>query len=377
MYNALPLETLIQNIRAWSAKAKILFSGQYIYNKWATSGMEEYEKMKRVVGADFYITTQPPEQAIYAIIKEENLNNSIAPKNKLSFDFNSVIYYRTSFGCPAKCSFCNYPIKNKELRYKDLDIVKYELQEINKHDVNTIIFMDETFNLPKSRFKSICRMIIKNRFKFNWYCYCRLKELDIETVTLMAASNCRGVFVGIESTDEIVLGNMNKGATLVDLERGLVLLSKYDITVFAFFLIGFPGETAKTVENNIRFLNNSNIDFYTANLWYADVSTPVFDNGHLYCLKGRDFNWQHTSMNSIEATKLTDIMVCKVKKSVWVPNEQFGFQGVVYLMNKGYTLEQVKEILQLTSKLVEMNITNSWNQHKITIEKVRDLLKKC
>lgn len=58
---------------------------------------------------------------------------------------NRIIYYESSRGCPFSCSYCLSSI-DKCLRFRDLELVKRELQFFIDHEVPQVKFVDRTFN---------------------------------------------------------------------------------------------------------------------------------------------------------------------------------------------------------------------------------------
>ena len=61
-------------------------------------------------------------------------------------DFNNrIIYYESGRGCPFSCSYCLSSI-DKCLRFRDIGMVKEELQFFIDHEVPQVKFVDRTFN---------------------------------------------------------------------------------------------------------------------------------------------------------------------------------------------------------------------------------------
>lgn len=58
---------------------------------------------------------------------------------------NRIIYYESSRGCPFSCSYCLSSV-DKKLRFRDLKLVKRELQFFLDHKVPQVKFVDRTFN---------------------------------------------------------------------------------------------------------------------------------------------------------------------------------------------------------------------------------------
>ena len=58
---------------------------------------------------------------------------------------NKIIYYESSRGCPFSCSYCLSSV-DKRLRFRDLELVKRELQFFIDQEVPQVKFVDRTFN---------------------------------------------------------------------------------------------------------------------------------------------------------------------------------------------------------------------------------------
>ncbi len=58
---------------------------------------------------------------------------------------NRIIYYESSRGCPYSCSYCLSSI-DKKTRFRDIEIVKKELQFFLDNKVKQVKFVDRTFN---------------------------------------------------------------------------------------------------------------------------------------------------------------------------------------------------------------------------------------
>src|SRR5215213_9730881 len=73
----------------------------------------------------------------------------------------ATIQTRTARSCAFKCSFCNYPTRAGALTLTSLDVVERELNSMRElGNVQNVVFIDDTFNVPLPRFKEICRLMI-------------------------------------------------------------------------------------------------------------------------------------------------------------------------------------------------------------------------
>lgn len=74
---------------------------------------------------------------------------------------NRIIYYESSRGCPFSCSYCLSSI-DKKLRFRDLELVKKELQFFLDHKVPQVKFVDRTFNCKHEHAMTIWKYILEH-----------------------------------------------------------------------------------------------------------------------------------------------------------------------------------------------------------------------
>lgn len=71
---------------------------------------------------------------------------------------NRIVYYETSRGCPYSCSYCLSSV-DKQVRFRDLDLVKRDLDYFLANRIAQVKFVDRTFNCKKSHAAEIWRYI--------------------------------------------------------------------------------------------------------------------------------------------------------------------------------------------------------------------------
>ncbi|MDE6926276.1 MAG: B12-binding domain-containing radical SAM protein [Acetatifactor sp.] len=74
---------------------------------------------------------------------------------------NRIIYYETSRGCPYRCSYCLSSI-DKIVRFREVNIVKRELQFFLDHHVKQVKFVDRTFNCKHEHAMEIWQYIYEH-----------------------------------------------------------------------------------------------------------------------------------------------------------------------------------------------------------------------
>jgi radical SAM PhpK family P-methyltransferase len=387
-----PIKHIIDIVRKISPLSRIAVGGPHILRLCSYYDDSVLEEIFESMGADYYINESQGESSLVKLlqfIKRLNTDISEVP-NVIYFDNNKslkkglklpenndlneyaidwdlfktdfyvpTIQIRTSRSCAFNCSFCNYPILAGPLALMTVDVVEKELQFLSDKGVKNIIIIDDTFNVPLPRFKEICRMIIKNKFQFQWFSYFRCSNADEEVFDLMAESGCKGVFLGIESGDENILKNMNKFASVDVYKRGISELEKRNIFTYASIIVGFPGETEDSINNTIQFIQETKPTFWRAELYFHNIKTKIQEKSKEYGLVGSGYGWRHNTMDWKKAILLIEDMYRKVEDSVFLPLHGFDFWAIPYLIGKGFSVESIKKFLKVGQGIMLKSLNES------------------
>jgi radical SAM PhpK family P-methyltransferase len=385
-----PVSEMVEFIKAHNPQVKVVVGGPLIANHVRNYQGDESAAALADIGADIYVVEGQGELTLWRIVEAlknggdlsgvPNIihfedgkmrrtgtvpeNNSLDENyiNWLDFpeeDLGVTLQTRTARSCAFKCSFCNYPTRAGALSLTSVELIEKELDSMMElGNVQNVVFIDDTFNVPFPRFKDICRMMIRKKYPFNWFSYFRCSNSDEEAIELMAESGCKGVFLGIESGSPTILKNMNKAATIEKYAQGIEWLRRYGILTFGSFIIGFPGETEETVQETIDFLKETKPDYFRAQLWYCEHGTPIELQRDKYGISGEGFVWTHNTMDSLEAMDHIDRIFLTIKDSFWLPQWSFDFWTIPYLLGKGITLEKFKKLMAQAHKLLALEIAS-------------------
>ena len=128
-------------------------SGRFLRREWG-------KKPEEIKGITFRRTQEESDGADAEIIEctdrapMADLNDIPFVYEELDAFENKIIYYESGRGCPFSCSYCLSSV-DKCLRFRDLELVKRELQFFIDHRVPQVKFVDRTFNCRRSmRWKS-------------------------------------------------------------------------------------------------------------------------------------------------------------------------------------------------------------------------------
>ena len=133
---------------------------------------------------------------------------------------NRIIYYESSRGCPFSCSYCLSSI-DKKLRFRDLELVKKELQFFLDHRVPQVKFVDRTFNCKHEHAMAIWKYILEHdngvtNFHFEISADL-LREEEMELMSQMRPGLIQ-LEIGVQSTNPETIRAIHRHMDLKKLE---------------------------------------------------------------------------------------------------------------------------------------------------------------
>ena len=134
---------------------------------------------------------------------------------------NRIIYYESSRGCPFSCSYCLSSI-DKKLRFRDLELVKKELQFFLDHRGPQVKFVDRTFNCKHEHAMTIWKYILEHdngvtNFHFEISADL-LREEEMELMSQMRPGLIQ-LEIGVQSTNPETIRAIHRHMDLKKLEH--------------------------------------------------------------------------------------------------------------------------------------------------------------
>ena len=119
------------------------------------------ETLKEIRGVAFHDGTKVPDIVHTGWRELMDLSKVPFAYSNLTEFKNRIIYYESSRGCPFSCSYCLSSI-DKKLRFRDIELVKKELQFFIDNKVPQVKFVDRTFNCKHDHAMAIWRYITEH-----------------------------------------------------------------------------------------------------------------------------------------------------------------------------------------------------------------------
>lgn len=189
---------------------------------------------------------------------------------------NTLVEYPilTSRGCPYNCSYCSMPtIMGRKWRYHSPERVINELKHAKeKYNITSFTVVDDNFTLKLDRVESICTLLINTGMGLPWNSQngIRADRISEDHAKIMMKSGCQFVWIGIESVDEQVFDDIDKGEKLGDIKTGIKHLKHAGIKVGGFFITGLPHSTRESDLKAIEFVKKLGIYGW----WFNFVPYP-------------------------------------------------------------------------------------------------------
>ncbi len=160
----------------------------------------------------------------------------------------------TARGCPFRCYFCFN--RNTKVRYRNIEKCVDEIElSHQRYKTKFIMFLDDTLTISKHRTMQICDEMIRRRLhkKVVFYANVRADKVDFELLKKMRDAGVVEISMGVESGNQAMLDNINKGTRLEQYEKAYEWMRRLGLETRGSFIIGHPYETHETIHDTINF----------------------------------------------------------------------------------------------------------------------------
>ena len=179
---------------------------------------------------------------------------------------------QASRGCPFNCAFC-YNFFAKNVRFRNIESVVDELEEIQSRGIKEIFFLDQNFILDKKYAQDLCKAMINANIQIKWQCQICVNSIDYDTLIIMKKAGCQLIWLGIESFDENVRKINNKNYSNEQLLKAVNAIKKAGINYNGFFMLGMMGDTNESMSKTVELIKKYKINLTKSIL----ICTPRFD----------------------------------------------------------------------------------------------------
>ena len=168
---------------------------------------------------------------------------------------NRIIYYESSRGCPFSCSYCLSSI-DKKLRFRNLELVKKELQFFLDKKVPQVKFVDRTFNCKHDHAMEIWKYILEHdngvtNFHFEISADL-LREEELELMSRMRPGLIQ-LEIGVQSTNPDTICAIHRNMDLKKLEASVARVKSFgNIHQHLDLIAGLPCEDYESFRHSFE-----------------------------------------------------------------------------------------------------------------------------
>lgn len=157
-------------------------------------------------------------------------------------------------GCPYSCKFCATQAYNgRKVRKRKIESLLGEIEYDIRLGVRDFLFWTEQFTLDRDYSNKFLDRLISRGLhkKIKWVCNSRVDMVDEALLVKMKKAGCWQIAFGLEFGIDAILQLTNKRTTVEQGNYAIKLAHKVGIVTDGHFIIGYPGETLRTMEATI------------------------------------------------------------------------------------------------------------------------------
>jgi len=182
----------------------------------------------------------------------------------------------TSRGCPFSCSFCDRSTSGRKGRMHSVDYVVRMCRHLVELGVKHILFVDDLFTVRKQRVAEMCEAFLQEGFGFSWSCSSHPNLLDLDTLRLMRRAGCWQIAYGIESGSQRILDVVKREVRIPRMRETLRMTRAAGIRTKGYLMIGHPTEGIDSLEENLRFVREVELDLCQITKFTPYPGTPAY-----------------------------------------------------------------------------------------------------
>ena len=160
-------------------------------------------------------------------------------------------------GCPYSCfNYCTYPLQQgRKVRARSvkniIDEIKYWQSTLG---AKKFVFRDPVFSINRKHTIELCNEMIKQNLDIKFMVETHLNNMDDEMIKLLKKAGLELVYVGVESSNHVVLKDMKRFT--IEHDKQFQIIKKCEdagIKVKTMFIIGNPEDTEDTINASIEY----------------------------------------------------------------------------------------------------------------------------
>ncbi len=206
-------------------------------------------------------------------------------------EMRSKVHVTPTFtrGCPYNCAYCvEADFWSRKLRHRDIKTFVDELEYIAEDlGWRFIHIADSTFGINREETRLLCDELERRRLNAVFSVNIRPNAYNYIGESLLRrlrSLNFIEFYIGMESSSESLLKDLNRKQEQHELDRTLIFLNEIDVPFVKLYLvIGLPGDTHETLQdtlNRVRHYVDTGLAFYATGKFFTPVPGTIEARNH-------------------------------------------------------------------------------------------------
>ncbi len=180
----------------------------------------------------------------------------------------------SSRGCPFACTFCD--IRRTQFRFRSPELIVDEMERWVEQGISSFFFVDDNVTVNKKRALKLFNTIADRGLNVEFKVSSRIDGLSPELMEAMVRAGVSRVSLGIESTKQKYLDYMQKETTVPQIVDCLAQARAVGLPVFAFMMLGLPGQTKQEMLEEADFLKRHKVDYASFSVMTVYPKTELY-----------------------------------------------------------------------------------------------------
>jgi radical SAM superfamily enzyme YgiQ (UPF0313 family) len=182
-----------------------------------------------------------------------------------------------SMGCTERCRYCaGRAFSGGRLRFRSIPRLVDEIERCCREGIESFHFADDDFVCNHDYVQRFSEELGRRRLRIRWRSFAKVNSLAPGLLADLNNTGCYRLTFGVETGSETTLRRMGKGHSVEEAYRAIRLCREAGIETKAFFMLGYPGETAEDIEASVSFALESGVDWAYFYLVRAFPGTVLF-----------------------------------------------------------------------------------------------------
>ncbi|PJE57855.1 MAG: hypothetical protein COU81_03850 [Candidatus Portnoybacteria bacterium CG10_big_fil_rev_8_21_14_0_10_36_7] len=165
--------------------------------------------------------------------------------------YERVLAYKSSRGCPFRCSFCyNLNFNESKWRAWSVKSVAEDMAFIKeRYRIDAVKFYDDNFFVDKKRAFDVLEAI-----NLPAHVEVRIDSIDDGLAQKLKHYKCFDMLIGVESGSNRLLKLISKNFTIERTMKSVASLAKYNLPAVYSTIVGLPTETKEELDETIELM---------------------------------------------------------------------------------------------------------------------------